>query len=178
MSVHVYYDVSLGFIHVHKSSRVNVWYFMNLWTYVSPHRRTHFRPDYIHYVDVGARFSHYSWWNALPSTNGERMSRRENEKRSMCYYSLMKCISRKTLHTVSTMTLVKSPWLNLVKSTSIYWISKTLVNDDECAEEPANKKNQINPLLKISTNITNHASRLIFRNDPEIKWPPQSMYYM
>ena len=25
--------------------------------------------------------------------------------------------------------------------------------------------------------ITNHASRLVFRNDPEIKWPPQSMYY-
>ena len=25
--------------------------------------------------------------------------------------------------------------------------------------------------------ITDHASRLVFRNDPEIKWPPQSMYY-
>ena len=25
--------------------------------------------------------------------------------------------------------------------------------------------------------ITNHASRLVFRNDPDFKWPPQSMYY-
>ena len=28
------------------------------------------------------------------------------------------------------------------------------------------------------TFITNYASRLICRDDPEIKWPPQSMYYM
>ena len=26
--------------------------------------------------------------------------------------------------------------------------------------------------------ITNHTSRLVYRNDPEIKWLPQSMYYM
>ena len=25
--------------------------------------------------------------------------------------------------------------------------------------------------------ITNHASRLVCRNNPEINWPPQSMYY-
>ena len=25
--------------------------------------------------------------------------------------------------------------------------------------------------------ITNHVSRLVFRNDPEVKWLPQSMYY-
>ena len=25
--------------------------------------------------------------------------------------------------------------------------------------------------------ITNHASRLVFRNDLDLKWPPQSMYY-
>ena len=24
--------------------------------------------------------------------------------------------------------------------------------------------------------ITNHARKLVCRNDPEIKWPPQSMY--
>ena len=29
----------------------------------------------------------------------------------------------------------------------------------------------------LSCIITNHASRLVCRNDPDLKWPPQSMYY-
>ena len=29
----------------------------------------------------------------------------------------------------------------------------------------------------ISCFITNHASRLVFKNDPDLKWPPRSMYY-
>ena len=29
-----------------------------------------------------------------------------------------------------------------------------------------------------SSFITNHASRLVCRNDPDLKWPPQSIYYM
>ena len=31
--------------------------------------------------------------------------------------------------------------------------------------------------LVVITIITNHASRLVFRNDPDLKWLPQSMYY-
>ena len=31
--------------------------------------------------------------------------------------------------------------------------------------------------LIVFITITNHASRLVFRNDPDLKWLPQSMYY-
>ena len=39
------------------------------------------------------------------------------------------------------------------------------------------QKVQGKPIQLTITSITNHASRLVCRNDPEIKWPPQSMYY-
>ena len=63
--------------------------------------------------------------------------------------------------------LLSSPFYSVMigESTDVAFISEMM-----CMHTTLNKGLSKPQNIRV---ITNHASRLVFRNDPEIKWPPQ-----